>query len=220
MKLETNLKTLALALMSAASLALAHMGEDHDEAQPTDHHRGMVMSDSSKGSMDTAGHPSEMPAPEAQAKDSSLTGFPTLHPLAVHFPIVLLPTGFVLLALGVAFRNPGMKLAGWGTGSAGTIGAWISSTILHVHTMGLTSAPMAVFENHEHWAARTIWIATAATAVGIVRFFWKKGGIWLEGAGIALLLASSIAVAVTGHYGACLTHLHGVGPMGHHLMLD
>lgn len=202
-----------IAILAATGLAAAHMGEDHDE------HASAAMPDSAMSHMEGMVHTAPLP-PTVAAKDTVMANFPTLHPLAVHFPIVLLPTGFVLLALGIGFRNRGLRLSGWGVALAGTAGAWISSNVLHVHTMGLSAAPMAIFESHELWATRTVWIATAGVAVGLVRFSWKKAGLWLDGVGMGLFLAASVAVAVTGHKGACLTHLHGVGPMGHHLMME
>lgn len=210
MKPNAKWRIALIAILAATGLACAHMGEDHEEHA--------TMPDSAMTHMEGMEH--SAPVQPTVAKDTVMTDFPTLHPLAVHFPIVLLPTGFVLLALGIGFRNPGLRLAGWGTAFAGTAGAWVSSTILHVHTMGLTSAPMAIFEGHELWAARTVWIATAGVAVGLIRLIWRKAGLWLDGIGLSLFLAASVAVAVTGHKGACLTHLHGVGPMGHHLMME
>lgn len=205
-------RTALIAIFAATGLVTAHMGEDHDEH--------MAKMDSTMSNMAGMVHPSPTSSVDSAAKDTVMADFPTLHPLAVHFPIVLLPTGFVLLALGVGFRNSGLRLAGWGTASVGTVGAWVSSTLLHVHTMGLTSAPMAIFESHELWASRTVWIASVGVVTGLVRLVWKKPGVWLDGIGLGLFLAASVAVAVTGHKGACLTHLHGVGPMGHHLMME
>lgn len=206
-------KHLLMSILVATGLSFAHMGEDHDE------HASAPMQDSAMSHMGGM-EQSASAAPLTAAKDSVMADFPTLHPLAVHFPIVLIPTGFVLLALGIGFRSPGIRWAGWSTAVAGTAGAWISSLLLHVHTIGLSSAPMALFESHELWASRTVWIATAGVVVGLMRLAWKKPGLWLDGIGLGLFFAASVAVAVTGHKGACLTHLYGVGPMGHHLMVD
>lgn len=202
-----------IVILAATGLACAHMGEDHDKRASA------PMQDSSVSDMGGLDHSVHSTSP-VTAEKVVVTGFPSLHPLAVHFPIVLLPTGFVLLALGIGFRSLGIKWAGWGTAVAGTAGAWISSSLLHAYAIGLSSATRAVFESHELWAARTVWIATAGVIVGLLRLVWKKGGVWLDCVGLGLFLAASVAVAITGHKGASLTHIHGVGPVGHHLMME
>lgn len=214
---------LVLAALLMAGTVNAHMGEDHDEhmAMQADSIPMTTMPDSQMNLSHHTMKPVAAMGHEATTLGAN-AGFPTLHPLAVHFPLVLLPTGFLLLALGVAFKNSGVKIAGWGVACAGTLGAWVSSELLHAHATGLSPIVAELFESHEYWAKVTVWISTAGLLIGLVRLVVRKfkGAIWLDLTGAALFLVASFAVAVAGHQGACLTHIHGIGPMGNHLMME
>lgn len=206
---------LALSMFLITGAAGAHMGENHDDPATTS--RGSIQLVDSNDHSTSAKSP-----PIAETTAAKVAGFPTLHPLAVHFPIVLLPTGFLLLVAGLASKSNGVKYAGWGAAGVGTIGAWVASEILHVHAIGLTPQVADLFESHELWATITVAISTVGSVAGIVRAAWRndKVRLVLDLSGSALFLAASIAVAVAGDKGASLTHIHGIGPMGHHILTD
>lgn len=146
---------------------------------------------------------------------SGFDAFPTLHPLVVHFPIVLLLTAALLYPGGLIFRSGHLKLTAALIGVAGLFGAILATYWLHPHTTGLTIAAQKSLEQHDRFAELTIYTTAAALLIQLTGHYSRKRLIEIAGA-CAMLLAA-IFVGVTGHYGAELTHVHGVGPRGEFL---
>jgi uncharacterized membrane protein len=159
--------------------------------------------------------PSANIAEESPNDAGFLEAFPTLHPLVVHFPIVLLLTASVLYPGGMFFRNLQLKYAGILLAAAGLGGAILATYWVHPHTAGLTLAAQATLEQHDRFAYLTIYTAAAAVFIQLAGHFTQRRLIEYAGA-LAMILAS-IFVGITGHYGAKLTHVHGVGPRGEFL---
>lgn len=151
-------------------------------------------------------------APEVPSSDvwASLEDFPTLHPLVVHVPVVLLPFAFLLLLLEL--RKPS-EPPQWATtlatlgGAGGALGA---SFGFHPHVESLSPQAFAVLEAHDLSAYTTTGLALGASLVLLIRQVQGQTPArpWWTVLGLLLLLGASIAVAVTGHLGATLTHLH------------
>ncbi len=149
--------------------------------------------------------------------------FPTLHPLVVHFPIVLFP---------LAMLSHWIERWGQWTTSRFTfgllilacVGAWLSLAVFHPHVAG--NQPSEVLETlaeHERWADLAFY--SGLLALVLKGFAHWQGLIprlrnllwWLTG---VVLVISVVAVLWTGHEGAYLTHVLGVGPQGKGLILD
>ena len=144
-----------------------------------------------------------------------MADFSSLHPLVVHFPIVLLLlAGLTQIASFFLWK----KQLDWATLLlllGGFLGAYVASTFVHPHTTGLTDAASAVLEKHDQFAYLTIWLSGIGLLLKSVGMFFIKDKVWLEII-IALVLASAaFTVSKAGHYGATLSHIHGIGAQGH-----
>lgn len=151
--------------------------------------------------------------------EAGLQDFPSLHPLIVHFPIVLLLLAFLtqLAALFVWKKElsllTGILLLG------GFLGAYMAGTYFHPHTSELTDAAQQVLDLHDRYADYTVWSAGIALLLKGISHFLFKRKLWLEIVMVVLLGLAAGAVSKTGHYGATLVHIHEIGPQGKFLEL-
>ncbi|HOK99571.1 MAG: DUF2231 domain-containing protein [Bacteroidales bacterium] len=141
--------------------------------------------------------------------------FPTLHPLVVHFPIVLLLLASILQVLRVVLKKKRWDdmilylLAG------GIITAYLAGEVFHPHTEGLSSHATIILERHELFASLAMFSALAALLSKITAmYFYRKRQLMLEMITAVILLVAAASVSVSGHWGAYLTHIEGVGPQG------
>ncbi len=146
-----------------------------------------------------------------------ITEFPTLHPLVVHFPIMLiiLAAVFQIVSLFVFRREMGWSVVFLAL--LGAIGAYLSSNVFHPHTTGLTENAQRLLVEHELYAAYTFWLAAAGFVLKIVSQFLLDRRWWSETVVTIVLLGAALAVAWAGHHGAELVHKEGVGPLGNFL---
>lgn len=142
-------------------------------------------------------------------------GFPNLHPLVVHFPIVLLLLAAFLQGLLVFWRWQQISWATLLLMGAAFIGAWAVSTGFHAMPEGLEPRAAAIFEEHEQYARYTLWLAGITLLLkGLGSFYFNYRRAY-EGLVFGTALAAAMAVSVAGHHGAQLVYLEGVGPQGH-----
>jgi uncharacterized membrane protein len=138
--------------------------------------------------------------------------FPTLHPLIVHLPIVLLPLTPLLLLIAWARRSITLEWISTALLAAGTAGAILASRFFHPHTDAMTLLAQEALSLHELWADWTQGLAAAALIVLLFQNItaFKKLRGFLKVAALALSLAAAATVILAGHYGALLTHVHKV----------
>lgn len=141
-------------------------------------------------------------------------GFPTFHPLVVHFPIVFLIVAFPFYSLGVLRRHPALKKSGVVMASLGLLGALLGADVFHPHTIGLDPEATAVLSNHDLFAHVTLYLSAIATVVGALTCARRFQRLELQAATMLFLLLALVSVSLTGHYGAKLVHIYGVGPGG------
>ena len=141
--------------------------------------------------------------------------FPSLHPLIVHFPIVLLLLAAPGQLLAIVRRSAELRFVALVLVLLGTIGAWLAGGPFHPHTTGLSAAAKEALRSHDLFATWTLWLATTGTALKIAEWLPALRAVRaLQWAALLVITAAAGTVSVTGHHGAVLTHLHGVGPQG------
>lgn len=146
---------------------------------------------------------------------SKSEGFSTLHPLMVHFPIVLLIIAAILQIVGLFYAKNNWDYITLFLLAGGVLGAYISGSYLHPHTEELTSSASEILAQHEFFASLTLYSSFAALILkigGMVIFKSKKRVFEIVVA--LVLLFSAVSVSIAGHWGAYLTHVEGVGPQG------
>lgn len=156
---------------------------------------------------------------EVMAK-AEFSDFPTLHPLVVHFPIVLLILAALSQLLGLFILRKPLSWVTLVLVALGFLGAWIASRFVHPHTEQLSEYAAWVLEQHEKFADLTLWGSLAAFVLKIVSHFFLNRIIWIEVLIVLVLGISAYTVSSAGHFGAQLTHIEGVGPQGHFLEME
>jgi len=147
--------------------------------------------------------------------------FSSLHPLAVHFPIVLILLAAAFQAVLVVKDWKQIRWATFFIMAAAFFSALAASTILHAEpSADAPKAAMEMFEAHEKYAAYTLWMSGITLLLKSIGIFFK---IFRRMYDILVLIAAIIAavfLSIAGHHGATLTHVAGVGPMGKYLMKE
>ena len=141
-----------------------------------------------------------------------LDEFPTLHPMVVHLPVVLLPFAFLLLVIEFFSRSKSPQLPPIIATFGGTAGALMASYWLHPHVESISRDALEVLEAHDLFAYITTGLASGASMCLLLRYFrWNSPDRrWWTGSALILLFFSSLSVAATGHLGATLSHVHQV----------
>lgn len=152
--------------------------------------------------------------------DATISEFPSLHPLIVHFPIVLLILAALTQLVGLFVLK---RELGWVTlalVALGLVGAYVSGSYAHPHTTDDISPRAAMWlQEHEAYAAYTLWLALAGTGLKATSLFLLRGRWWAEVAVLLVLGGAAGAVGLAAHHGAQLVHLEGIGPQGKYLEL-
>lgn len=145
------------------------------------------------------------------------SAFPNLHPMVVHFPVVLLLIAF--LSQLVAFFIWKKEL-GWITLlllAGAFAGALLASQVFHPHAGDLAPQAQKVLEAHESNASWTFWLSGIALLLKVISQFFLKQNRWMEILVFLVITGSAVTVTLTGHLGSQLVFIEEVGPGGNNL---
>ena len=147
-----------------------------------------------------------------------LKEFPNLHPLIVHFPIVLLLLALLAQITSLFFpKNIHLKWLTFFFLLTGCIGTFIAiQTAVHISGDADDKA-LEIFETHQRFGNLTLWFSIAATIIRFATLKLVKKKL-LEIILTILLITISVFVTITGHHGAQLVHIYDVGPKGNSVM--
>lgn len=140
-----------------------------------------------------------------------------LHPVIVHFPIVLILIGTAVAAAAVFIRRWHLPWLAAGMLAAGALGsvaaAWTGENDGEIAGK-LSPQADQILEQHEEWGERARNFALVAAVVAMAaastaRF--PKAALSLGIVAALVAVTASYAVAECGHYGGLLVYKHGVG---------
>ncbi|MBZ0247288.1 MAG: hypothetical protein K8H85_15210 [Cyclobacteriaceae bacterium] len=210
-----------LVFILSIGVGLAHEGLGHEkDSVKTERDSSKVAEDIADSKHDTSQeHAGEMKMGESKVT-AALSDFPSLHPMIVHFAIVL-----IIVAAGLQLVNLWLKKMeiGWITTAilfGGVVTALLAAKLFHPHTHGLGAHAQLVLDQHDLWADWTINTAIFALVLQLSGYFLFKGKKWISFLVAVVLVASAYSVSRAGHYGSQLVHLEGVGPQGKFLEME
>ena len=202
---------LCLTIIAGVGVSLGHEAHNKNAAANT------AMNSSTQAPLSNTEQTPSTTADPTTAMAGPVTEFPTLHPLVVHFPIMLIimAAAFQVVSIAVFQREMGWTVIVLSL--LGVIGAYLSSNVFHPHTQGLTENAQRLLQEHELYAQYSLWLAGAGFILKLISAFVFKRKWWSDAMVTIVLLGAAIAVAVAGHHGAELVHKEGVGPRGNFL---
>ena len=140
---------------------------------------------------------------------------PNLHPLVIHFPIVLLITAVVIDLLDAVFERPAwlgtIATSLYAAGAAEAVAAYLTG-VQAAATVFIPGMAHPVVNDHRAWALVTTWyfgIVAVARASA-----WFAGFPRARSHRVLLLAAGLVGVVLlqqTAERGARLVYQHGVG---------
>jgi uncharacterized membrane protein len=216
--MNTALKKMFVLVLFAGALSVSvPLGYGHEA-----HNKNTANTNTSADQshpVNEAGQPVPTPSSDASGVSTAahIEEFPTLHPLVVHFPIMLiiLAAAFQVVSMLVFRREMGWVVVVMAF--LGSVGAYLASNVFHPHTTGLTENAQRLLVEHELFAAYSLWLAASGFVLKSVSQFFLERRWWSEAVVTIVLLGAAVAVAWAGHHGAELVHKEGVGPRGNFL---
>ena len=143
--------------------------------------------------------------------------FPNLHPLLVHFPIVLLLLAALISIANIHFLKRDLDWIITIFTGLGALGAYAAGRWFHPHAHDLTEQMQAVLDQHDLYADWTIWLSITAFVLQLISQFVLKQNRWAVIVVSLVLAGAAYSVSQAGHYGSQLVHIEGVGPKGKYL---
>lgn len=210
-----------LVLLITISAGFSHDGKKHTkDSAKTPMDSTMKMGEMEQMAGDTVQHHDEGMAHNEKKVTADLADFPSLHPMIVHFAIVLIMVAAGLQLLNILLMKKEISWIIAGILLAGVAVAWFAGKNVHPHTHGLTDHAQLVLDQHDKWADWTINSGIVALLLQIVNLFVFKGKRWAASVIAVVLVISAYSVSRAGHYGAQLVHIEGVGPQGKYLEME
>lgn len=211
-----------LVLLITASNGFSHDGKKHKK----DSTKRAMDSTMNMGQQkehaigDTIHHHDEGMAMDESKVTADLKDFPTLHPLIVHFAIVLIIVAAGLQLLNLWLMKMEISWIVAGILLVGVLAAWFASKNFHPHTHGISDHAQLVLDQHDKWADWTINSGIVAVLIQIANLFVFKTKRWAAAVVAIVLAVSAYSVSRAGHYGSQLVHIEGIGPKGEFLEME
>lgn len=218
--------TIAALLLAFVAL-YAHGGEKHEKEntqpttstpseQPTDTMKAVEHDhEAMMASMDTSGY-----VHDETKVTADFSEFPSLHPMIVHWAIVLLSIGAALQLANVFFMRREVAWTALFIVMVGLAVAYVAANNFHPHTDGLNEHAKLVLQQHDQWADWTLNLGLAGFILQCANLFVFRSKRWAVLLVAVVLVGAGLTVGLTGHYGAQLVHIEGVGPQGKYLEME
>ncbi|HSO85910.1 MAG TPA: DUF2231 domain-containing protein [Draconibacterium sp.] len=130
-----------------------------------------------------------------------------IHPMVVHFPIVLILTGFLFEVIYLFFRknNFFQETGFWMLciGALTVVAAYFSGAFL---TKELYGTAGVIQSTHELFAEFTVFSALIGTTLKVYLKIEKKEETWLKWIDFGLYAITTILICITGYYGGILVY--------------
>ncbi len=213
---------LSLFFLLAVVFVFAHGGKKHKkDSTKAKMDSTMNMGDKHEHSQgDTTHHHAEGMEVDESKVTADFDDFPTLHPLIVHFAIVLILVAAAMQLANLYFMKKEIAWIITAILFAGVLAAWVAGRNFHPHTHGISDHAQLVLDQHDKWADWTTYSGIVALILQAVNLFVFMGKRW-AGAVVAIVLAiSAYSVSRAGHYGSQLVHIEGIGPKGEFLEME
>ncbi|MBS1505950.1 MAG: hypothetical protein JSS79_04820 [Bacteroidetes bacterium] len=219
------MKTIFLSLViliASLSQVLAHGGKKHKKDStkaPMDSTINMGAQKEHEAGDTTHHHDEGMAIDESKVK-ADLKDFPSLHPLIVHFAIVLIIVAAGIQLLNLYFMKKEIAWIITAILFVGVLAAWVAGRNFHPHTHGISAHAQLVLDQHDQWADWTVYSGVIALILQGLNLVLYKDKRWAAAVVAVVLAVSSYSVASAGHYGSQLVHIEGIGPQGKYLEME
>jgi len=157
---------------------------------------------------------------QEEHNSGTLQDFPRLHPLIVHFPIVLIILALIVEIVSIFVFKEELSWVSMVLIVFGFVGAFVATNILHggdPNLPALSDIARNTFERHERFAHLTELFSGIAVIVKILSHFLFKRKFWIVGLTVILMGCATYTITIAGEMGARLVHIDAIGVQGNQI---
>ena len=187
----------------------AHGDDDHDDSTKQDTTQTVVAEDQQVSDYSKT--------KKSKGLFAGFDEFSNLHPLIVHFPIVLLLLAVFSQLIGLFVYQKPLSWVTLALLLGGFIGGILASQFFHPHTTNLSEKAISILEAHETYASWTIWLAGIALLFKAISHFFLNRKILAEVIVLLLIVGSAVTVSLAGHLGTQMVYIENICPKGKYI---